>query len=49
LQTGRELRILSDAVAEKTAGEWDSYPGYAEAHLREVKALLDDEGANYAS
>lgn len=49
LQTGRELRILSDAVAEKTAGEWDSYPGYAEAHLREVKALLDEEGATYAS
>ncbi|MES2435710.1 MAG: class II aldolase and adducin N-terminal domain-containing protein [Pseudomonadota bacterium] len=49
LQTGRPLRILSDAVAEKTAGEWDNYPGYAEAHLREVKALLDEDGANYAS
>ena len=49
LQTGRPLRILSDAVAEKTAGEWDSYPGYAEAHLREIKALLNEEGANYAS
>lgn len=49
LQTGRPLRVLSDAVAEKTAQEWESYPGYAEAHLREIKALLDDEGASYAS
>ena len=49
LQTGRPLRVLSEAVAEKTAQEWESYPGYAEAHLREVKALLDEEGASYAS
>ena len=49
LQTGRPLRVLSDAVAEKTAQEWESYPGYAEAHLREIKALLDESGANYAS
>ena len=49
LQTGRPLRMLSDAVAEKTAQEWESYPGYAEAHLREIKALLDESGANYAS
>lgn len=49
LQTGRLLRVLSEAVAEKTAQEWESYPGYAEAHLREVKALLDEEGASYAS
>lgn len=49
LQTGQPLRVLSDAVAEKTAQEWESYPGYAEAHLREVKALLDEEGATYAT
>ncbi len=49
LQTGRPLRVLPDAVAEKTAQEWETYPGYAEAHLREVKALLDEEGATYAS
>ena len=49
LQTGKPLRLLSDAVAEKTAQEWESYPGYAEAHLREIKALLDESGANYAS
>lgn len=49
LQTGRPLRVLSDAVAEKTAQEWEGYPGYAEAHLREIKALLDEDGASYAS
>ena len=49
LQTGRPLRVLPDAVAEKTAQEWETYPGYAEAHLREVKALLDEEGATYAN
>ena len=49
LQTGRPLRMLSDAVAEKTAQEWESYPGYADAHLREIKAMLDEEGASYAT
>ena len=49
LQTGQPLRLLSDAVAEKTAQEWDDYPGFADAHLREIKALLDEEGATYTS
>lgn len=49
LQTGRPLRQMADAVAEKTAQEWESYPGYAEAHLREIKAILDAEGAGHAS
>jgi ribulose-5-phosphate 4-epimerase/fuculose-1-phosphate aldolase len=48
LQTGRPLRVLPDAVAEKTAQEWEAYPGFATAHLREIKALLDAEGADYA-
>ena len=49
LQTGRPLRVLSDAVAEKTAQEWESYPGFADHHLREVKALLDAAGSDYAA
>lgn len=49
LQTGRPLRVLPEAVAEKTAQEWESYPGFAEAHLREIKALLDKEGSDYAA
>lgn len=49
LQTGRPLRILPDEIAEKTAREWEAYPGFAESHLREIKALLDESGATYAS
>lgn len=49
LQTGRPLRHLPEAVAEKTAQEWESYPGFAEAHLREIKAMLDAEACDYAS
>ena len=49
LQTGQPLRVLPDAVAEKTAREWEAYPGFAEAHLREIKAMLDESGDSYAS
>ncbi len=49
LQTGRPLRVLPEAVAEKTAQEWEAYPGFAEAHLKELKALLDAEGSDYAA
>jgi hypothetical protein len=36
-------------VAEKTARELDDYPGQAERHLDELKALLDAEGSDYAT
>jgi ribulose-5-phosphate 4-epimerase/fuculose-1-phosphate aldolase len=49
LQTGRPLRTLPDAVAEKTAQEWEAYPGFADAHLSEIKALLDAQNSDYAS
>lgn len=49
LQTGQPLRVLPDAVAEKTAREWEAYSGFAEAHLREIKAMLDESGDSYAS
>jgi hypothetical protein len=49
LQTGRPLRVLPDAIAEKTAQEWEAYPGFATFHLAEIKALLDESGATYAS
>lgn len=48
LQTGKALRVLPDAIAEKTAQEWEAYPGFAEAHLRELKAILDEERVGYA-
>ena len=49
LQTGLPLRVLSDDVAEKTARELDDYPDQAEAHLREIKAILDSESSDYAT
>lgn len=49
LQTGQPLRVLSDEIAEKTAKELDHYPGQAEAHLREIKAVLDAENSDYAT
>lgn len=49
LQTGQPLRVLSDEIAEKTAQEIESYPQQAEKHFSELKAILDEDGSNYAS
>jgi ribulose-5-phosphate 4-epimerase/fuculose-1-phosphate aldolase len=49
LQTGRRLRVLSDAIAAKTEAELNDYPSAGTAHLRELRAILDAEGADYAS
>lgn len=49
LQTGQPLRVLPDDVAEKTARELEDYPDQDERHLEELKAILDDEGSDYAS
>ncbi len=49
LQTGQKLRVLSDEIAEKVANEMDSYPGQSDKHLAELMAILDSEGADYAS
>ncbi len=49
LQCGVPLRVLSDEIAEKTAQELDDYPGQAEQHLAELKAILDHENDDYAS
>ena len=49
LQTGQKLRVLPDDIAEKTAREWEAYPGFAEAFLSEIKALLDESGDAYAN
>lgn len=49
LWTGQPLRVLSDAIAEKTAAELDCYPGMADGHLSELKAILDEEGSTYRS
>ena len=47
LWTGQPLRVLSDEVAEKTACELDNYPGQAERHFAELKAILNAEEPDY--
>ena len=47
LWTGRPLRTLSDAIAEKAAQEQEDYPGQAERHLSELKAILDEQEPAY--
>ena len=49
LQTGQPLKILSDEIAEKTARELETYPGQAERHFAELRAILDAEEPSYAT
>lgn len=49
LQTGRPLSILPDAIAAKTADQLEDYPEQDVRHLSELKAILDEEDATYAS
>jgi ribulose-5-phosphate 4-epimerase/fuculose-1-phosphate aldolase len=49
LQTGRPLRIMPDAIAEKTAQDWEGYTDFAAAHLAELRAILDAEGSDYGT
>ncbi|MDE1174302.1 MAG: class II aldolase/adducin family protein [Parvibaculaceae bacterium] len=45
--TGKPIRIVSDEIAALTERQWAEYQGLAEAHLREVKAILDVEEPDY--
>lgn len=47
LMTGMALNIASDAVAEKTARQWEEYPGYGRKHLDAVRSILDVEEPDY--
>lgn len=50
LMTGKPLRIVSDEIAEKTASQWENYMdtvGFCDAHLREIRAILDREEPDY--
>jgi ribulose-5-phosphate 4-epimerase/fuculose-1-phosphate aldolase len=50
LWTGRPLRILPDEVAETVARQMDAYPvDSAARHLQELRAILDEEGSDYAA
>ena len=49
LQTGMELRVLPDDIAEKTAQELEAYPDQDVRHLAELRAILDAEGSDYSA
>ena len=46
--TGRQISVLSDAVAEATARAWDNYGDAAVRHFAEARLLLDARGEDYA-
>lgn len=48
-QTGQPLSVMSDALAEKTAKGWDVYQGIGKAHFSQLKVMLDQSGADYAT
>jgi ribulose-5-phosphate 4-epimerase/fuculose-1-phosphate aldolase len=47
LSTGKPLRVASHDVATKTSRQWAEYPGGCTLHFKELKSILDDEGADY--
>jgi len=47
LMTGQKLNIASHEVAEKTARQWEEYPGFARKHLAAIRAILDEEEPDY--
>jgi len=45
--TGRELRVASDEVAEKTARQFEEYPDFSERHFAALKNILEEEEPDY--
>lgn len=48
LSTGRELHVLSDEIARKTARQWEYYASSADRHLAALKEILDEEEPEYS-
>jgi ribulose-5-phosphate 4-epimerase/fuculose-1-phosphate aldolase len=46
--TGRPLNVMSDAVAEKTAQEWEEYADQSLAHFEEMKGILAKQSPDFA-
>lgn len=46
--TGQKLHVMSPAVAEKTAQEWESDREQFKSHFAEMKEILDREDPSYA-
>ena len=47
LWTGQPLRLLSDEIAEKTAGQLENYPDFSQIYFEELKAILDEKEPTY--
>jgi ribulose-5-phosphate 4-epimerase/fuculose-1-phosphate aldolase len=47
-QTGQKLHVMTPAVAEKTAQEWEADRDQYHSHFAEMKAILDKEDGSYA-
>ena len=47
-QSGQPLHVMSDAVAEKTALEWEADREQFLSHFSEMKRILDRQDASYA-
>ena len=47
LWTGQPLRLLSDEIAEKTAGQLENYPDFSHIYFEELKAILDEKEPTY--
>ncbi|MDE2384720.1 MAG: class II aldolase/adducin family protein [Alphaproteobacteria bacterium] len=45
--TGQRLHVMSDAVAEKTAQEWEADRLQFHSHFAEMKRILDEEDKSY--
>ena len=46
-QTGQELAVMSDDLAEETAAEWSTVKDAEFAHFAEMKRILDREEPDY--
>ena len=45
--TGQPLNVMSDALAARTAQDWEDYSDMSEAHFNELKLLLDEHDPLY--
>ena len=45
--TGKELRVASHKVAQRTCNQWLEYPEFAEGHFKELREILDEEEPSY--
>jgi ribulose-5-phosphate 4-epimerase/fuculose-1-phosphate aldolase len=49
MQTGRPLNVMPDELARMTAEQWRQFTINAELHFAELKQMLDETDASYAS